>query len=263
MGVINHKGQKMPEQINAVTAGVILIGNELLSGQTLDKNLGHIAKTLFPLGIYIKEATVIPDCKDTIIKTVRNYSNRFTYVFTTGGIGPTHDDITSESIAAAFNLPHVLHPEAHKILAHRYNEDELNASRLRMAMMPEGAALIENTVSKAPGFRIKNVYVMAGIPSIMHSMLEHSVPTLKCGKPLIKKMVFCDIVEGLIAGKLQDLQNAYPGVEIGSYPHWPDGKPQGVRITLIGLEPHKIEQAGKELLTICQSYGAHAEFIEA
>ena len=245
-----------------ITAGVIIIGNEILSGQTQDKNLTYIVQHLAPLGIHVHEAIIIPDSKETIIKTVRDYSSRFTYVFTTGGIGPTHDDITAECIAEAFDRPHVLHPEAHKILQHKYNEDELNEARLRMAVMPEEAELILDKATYSLGFRLDNVYVMAGIPSIMHGMLESLLPTLKTGRKWFKKLISCTIAEGQIAAQLRQIQDQYPAVEIGSYPNWTKTEPKSLRLSVRSFDAQMTNQVAEEILRICKSYDATVSIIE-
>jgi molybdenum cofactor synthesis domain-containing protein len=245
-----------------VTAGVIIIGNELLSGQTQDKNLPYIIEHLAPLGIHVQEAIIIPDLKATIIKTVRDYSSRFTYVFTTGGIGPTHDDITPECIAEAFHRPHVPHPEAHKILQQKYCDSDLNESRLRMAIMPEGAEVILDKSTQSLGFRLNNVYVMAGIPRIMHGMLESVLPTLKSGRKWFKKFIACTIAEGQIAAALRQLQDQYPKVEIGSYPHWIEGKPCSLRLSVRSFDASTTNQVAEEILTICKTYDANVTLIE-
>ena len=166
------------------TAGIILIGNELLSGQTADLNLNHIAKKLFNHGIDLMETIVIPDLEDEIIRVVRDYSKRFSYVFTTGGIGPTHDDITAETLSKAFGRAYTQNQQAYEILRAKYGDKDFTDSRGRMTMMPEGSELIYNDATAAPGFRVENVYVMAGIPYIMQTMLDHAldkmIPSLLC-----------------------------------------------------------------------------------
>ncbi|MDG1666113.1 MAG: competence/damage-inducible protein A, partial [Hellea sp.] len=154
-----------------ITAGIVVIGDELLSGRTQDSNISYIAKWLEPLGIRVEEARIIKDCESIIVNTVREFSKRFTYIFTTGGIGPTHDDITADAIAKAFNLSIDIRKDAVCMLKQRYSDKELNKARLRMARIPKGASLIKNPVSQAPGFQVSNVFTLAGIPSIMRAML--------------------------------------------------------------------------------------------
>lgn len=206
-----------------VTAAVLVIGDEILSGRTKDRNIGYIAEYLTTIGIDLREARIVPDVIGEIADAVNALRNRYTYVFTTGGIGPTHDDITADGIALAFGLPVVHHPRAVEILK-EYLGDRINEARLRMARMPEGAELIENTVSKAPGWRIGNVHVMAGIPSVMQAMLDAIAPTLKTGTKMLSVTIEgTDLKEGDVGGPLTEIQNANPGVLIGSYPSF-DGK---------------------------------------
>lgn len=244
------------ENLPPITAGIILIGNELLSGQTQDKNMNYIAKKLADLHIDLLETIVIPDREEDIIRVVRDHHHRFTYVFTTGGIGPTHDDITAEAISKAFNRPYVLHPEARKILADKYGQEELNDSRRRMAMMPEGASLIFNDVSNAPGFKIENVFVMAGIPSIMQSMMDYVVPTLQRGPERYKTVMFYDIKEGQIAPGLRQIQQQYPNILIGSYPHWPKGTHEGLKISIQGHDQQEVQKAADEIIRLCREFNA-------
>src|SRR5437762_12400297 len=169
----------------APTAAVLLIGDEILSGRTKDKNLGFIADYLTALGIDLKEARIVPDIEDEIVAAVNALRARYTYVFTTGGIGPTHDDITADAIAKAFGVPIAVDERAVAMLLERIPKADLNEARLRMARIPQGATLIPNSVSKAPGFSMGNVHVMAGVPSIMHAMLDALGPTLPTGKKML------------------------------------------------------------------------------
>lgn len=200
------------------TACIIIIGNEVLSGRTQDKNLSWLAKGLNDCGIRLTEARVIPDVKQTIIDTVNSCRQTFAYVFTTGGIGPTHDDITSDSIAAAFGVALERNREAEAILEKHYGKDQLNAARLKMAEIPAGASLIMNPVSAAPGFRIGNVFVMAGVPSIMQAMFDNVRHELKGGSKMLSRTISAYVTEGVIAAKLTAIQDKFPEVEIGSYP---------------------------------------------
>ena len=201
-----------------VTAAILVIGDEILSGRTKDKNIGYIAEYLTNIGIDLREARVVPDVIGEIADAVNALRHRYTYVFTTGGIGPTHDDITADGIAHAFGLPVVHHPRAVEILT-EFLGDRINEARLRMARMPEGADLIENAVSKAPGWRIGNVHVMAGIPSVMQGMLDAIAPTLKTGTKMQSVTVEGrGLKEGDVGGPLGEIQQAHPGVMIGSYP---------------------------------------------
>ncbi|OHC82154.1 MAG: molybdopterin-binding protein [Rhodospirillales bacterium RIFCSPLOWO2_12_FULL_67_15] len=208
-----------------VTACLIVIGNEVLSGRTQDANLQYLAKALNDIGVRLMEARVIPDVEATIVATVNECRAKFDHVITTGGIGPTHDDITSASIAKAFGVRHVRNPQAEARLRRHYaRPEDLNAQRLRMAEMPEGAELIDNPVSVAPGFRIGNVIVLAGVPRIMQAMFEGFRHRLRGGAPMLSRTVVAQVPEGKMAAGLGAAQAAHPGVEIGSYPFFRDGK---------------------------------------
>jgi molybdenum cofactor synthesis domain-containing protein len=202
------------------TAAVLLIGDEILSGRTKDKNLGFIADYLTVLGIDLKEARVVPDIEEEIVTAVNALRRRFTYVFTTGGIGPTHDDITADAVAKAFGVPIDHHPEAVEILLAHFKQigREPNEARLRMARAPKGATLINNPVSKAPGFQIGNVFVLAGIPKVMNAMMEELAPRLERGTPVISHTVTVQGGEGDVAKPLKEIQEQFPQVIIGSYP---------------------------------------------
>lgn len=202
-----------------VTAGVILIGDELLSGRTQDTNLSTIARWLEPLGVQLGEARIIADNAAIISAAVRHFSERFDYVFTTGGIGPTHDDITADCIAAAFGLGISERADAIEALRERYDLDELNAARRRMARIPDGASLIKNPVSQAPGFQTKNVFTLAGVPSIMRGMLPDIEHRIKGGAKVFSRTVTASgIGEGDAAAPLAEIETAHKGVSIGSYP---------------------------------------------
>ncbi|MBN2752507.1 MAG: competence/damage-inducible protein A [Rhodospirillaceae bacterium] len=199
------------------TAGVIIIGNEILSGRTKDENLPYLAKALCEHGIPVREAHIIPDLEEVIVATVNAVRERCTYVFTTGGIGPTHDDITAASIAKAFGVPFIRHPEAAATLEAYYGDD-INTARMRMADLPQDATLIPNPVSAAPGFRIGNVHVLAGVPRIMQAMFDGIVHTLTGGPPVLSRAVSATAREGDIAETLRTIQASYPSVDLGSYP---------------------------------------------
>jgi molybdenum cofactor synthesis domain-containing protein len=202
----------------AANACMIVIGNEILSGRTQDKNLAWIAKELNESGIKLVEARFIPDVREVIIETVNHCRAKFTYVFTSGGIGPTHDDITTECIAAAFGVAVKRHKQAEAVLTAHYGVENLNASRLKMADIPEGASLIANPVSAAPGFRLENVFVMAGVPSILQAMFANIKGDLKGGAKTLSRTISAYVTEGVLAEKLTAIQNNAPDVEIGSYP---------------------------------------------
>lgn len=229
------------------TACLLVIGNEVLSGRTQDANIRFVATRLGEIGIPLREVRIIPDVRDTIVETVNAVRAKFDYVFTTGGIGPTHDDITAECVAAAFGLPWEPHPEAWaRMAAHYARQDppaEFNAARQRMATMPRGATLIDNPVSVAPGFIIGNVHVMAGVPRIMQGMLEGLLPKLKGGIPVQSRAVHAaGMMEGRIAEGLARIQADFPDLDIGSYPYY---RPQGNGVTLVakGTDAARAEAA--------------------
>jgi len=205
---------------DSVTAALIVIGDEILSGRTKDVNIGAVADFCTDLGIDLKEVRVISDETDEIVDAVNALRARYTYVFTTGGIGPTHDDITADAVAKAFGVALPINAQARAMLESRWKETgtEVNEARLRMARIPEGADLIVNSVSAAPGFRIGNVHVMAGVPIIMRAMLEALTPTLKGGKKVMSVTVKAAVGEGTVGGPLGELQLQYPDVKMGSYP---------------------------------------------
>lgn len=237
-----------------ITAALVVIGNEILSGRTQDKNLSYIATKLNAVGIQLREARVVPDITSEIVVAVNALREEFDYVFTTGGIGPTHDDITSASIAEAFKVPLYRHPEAEAALRAHYQGKELNEARLKMADVPHGAELIPNTVTTAPGFRMGNVFVMAGVPRIMHAMLDAILPHLKGGAPMLSVSITTDLPEGNIASDLTEIQNMYPGIEIGSYPMYEQGK---LSTTLVLRSPDAAlnDAARKEIETMIESCG--------
>lgn len=208
-----------------VTASMIVIGDEILSGRTKDRNIGHLADILTAIGIDLVEVRIVADDEAAIVEAVNALRARTDYVFTSGGIGPTHDDITADSISKAFGLPCQHDEKALAMLAEHYAKRgiEFTEARKRMARMPVGAAHIDNPVSLAPGFRIENVHVMAGVPAIFQAMLDNVVPTLKAGTKLISTTIHCPYGEGTIGGPLGDIQMAHPDTIIGSYPKYQDG----------------------------------------
>jgi molybdenum cofactor synthesis domain-containing protein len=217
------------------TACLLVIGNEVLSGRTRDANIQFLATGLGNLGIPMREVRVIPDVPETIISTVNEVRGKFDYVFTTGGIGPTHDDITGECIAAAFGVPWEPHPIAWPRMAASYKPGEFNAARQRMATMPRGAALIENSISVAPGFQMENVYVMAGVPRVMQSMFEWLAPRLEGGAKIEMRAVHVlGLPEGVIADGLGAIQKRYPDLDLGSYPFY---RPTGGGVALVAKGP--------------------------
>jgi len=237
-----------------VTAAIIIIGNEILSGRTQDANLAYIAKGLNEVGVTLREVRVIPDVEATIVATVNELRAAFAYVFTTGGIGPTHDDITSECIAKAFGVPWVVHPEAHKHFLSFYAPAELNEARMRMATTPEGASLVYNPVSRAPGFRMGNVYVFAGIPRVMQGMFDTVKGELKGGKPMLSRTIGTALAEGVLAKSLGEIQSRYTDIEIGSYPIMRRGA-FGVNLVLRGREPSRLGVAAAEVAAMVRALG--------
>jgi molybdenum cofactor synthesis domain-containing protein len=207
-----------------ITAAMLAIGDELLSGRTKDKNIGHLATVLTAVGIELKEVRIVADDEEDIVAALNALRKRFTYVFTSGGIGPTHDDITADSISKAFGVPCIHDPRAMKLLADSYaaRNMDFNETRQRMARMPQGSELVENKVSVAPGFIIGNVHAMAGVPSVFETMLDVVLPSLRTGTVLKSLAIHCPFGEGIIGGPLRDIQKAHPDTIIGSYPKMTD-----------------------------------------
>jgi molybdenum cofactor synthesis domain-containing protein len=237
-----------------VTACVLIIGNEILSGRTQDVNLAYIATGLNEVGVALREARVIPDVAKVIVATLNEVRAEFDYVFTTGGIGPTHDDITSECVARAFGVPWVLHPDAHKLFLEHYKPGELNEARLRMAHTPEGASLIPNPVSRAPGFRMGNVFVMAGIPRVMQAMFDAAKQQLKGGRPVLSRTVSCHLPEGIIAKGLGEIQGRYADLDIGSYPFYRRGE-FGTSLVLRGRDRERLAAGTEEVVALVRGLG--------
>lgn len=208
-----------------VTAAMVVIGDEILSGRTKDRNIGHLADVLTAIGIDLREVRIVADDQEAIVEAVNALRARNDYVFTTGGIGPTHDDITADSISAAFGVECRYDERAYAMLEAHYAERglEFTQARKRMARMPVGAVHIDNPISIAPGFRIGNVHVMAGVPAIFQAMLDNVVPTLKGGAKLLSEAVHCPYGEGTIGGPLAEIQKRHPDTIIGSYPKYQDG----------------------------------------
>ncbi|MEK0084173.1 competence/damage-inducible protein A [Benzoatithermus flavus] len=234
-----------------VTAAVIIIGNEILSGRTQDANLAFLAQELGEIGVRLREARVVADEEDAIVEAVNACRARYDHVFTTGGIGPTHDDITSAAIATAFQRAHRRHPEAERRLRAYYPPEKLNEARLKMADMPEGAELIDNPVSVAPGFRIENVYVLPGVPSILQAMFAGLKPRLEGGAPVRSRTVTVLCPEGEIAKPLGEIQSRHPSIEIGSYPFMQQGR-FGTSLVFRGTDETAIRAAAEELLTLAR-----------
>lgn len=236
------------------TAAVLVIGNEILSGRTRDANLAFLGGRLAALGIRLREARVVEDIEADIVRALNDLRAQVDDVFTTGGIGPTHDDITGESIAKAFGVKWVLHPEAHKILLDHYGPEKLNAARLRMAHTPEGASLIANPVSKAPGVRIGNVYILAGIPAIAQAMFQSLKHELGGGPPLLSATVTAYAAEGIVAAGLEAIQKRYPALDIGSYPFQQQGR-FGTQLVVRGTDKAALLAARDEIAHLVKDLG--------
>jgi len=241
------------------TACLLVIGNEVLSGRTRDANVQFLATRLGEIGIPLREVRVIPDIRATIVGTLREVSKKFDHVFTTGGIGPTHDDITSECVAEAFDVPWEKQPEAWSRLAAWYAERgdpaEFNPARQRMATMPRGARLITNAVSIAPGFSIENVHVMAGVPRIMRAMFDALAPTLAGGPPIVSRTLHADgLLEGRIAEGLATIQARYPALDIGSYPYHRSGG-GGVALVAKGNDTEVVVAAARDIAALIRACG--------
>jgi molybdenum cofactor synthesis domain-containing protein len=225
-----------------VTAAILVIGDEILSGRTKDKNIGYIAEYMTNIGVDVREVRVVPDIEEEVVTTLNHLRKRYTYVFTTGGIGPTHDDITADCVAKAFGVSIDVDPRAKALLLTRIAEKDLNEARLRMARIPAGADLILNKVSAGPGFRIGNVHVMAGVPSIMQAMLDEVAPTLKTGVKLLSESIRANCREGDIGTPLGAIAKEHPDTMIGSYPFNDDGKPN-TNIVVRSRDPEKLAAA--------------------
>ncbi len=209
-----------------VTAAILVIGDEILSGRTKDKNIGYIADILNAAGIDLKEVRVVSDDEADIINALSALRTRYTYVFTTGGIGPTHDDITADCVAKAFNVELLENEQAMALLLERIKPEDMNKARRRMARIPVGASLIKNAISKAPGFQLENVIVMAGVPAVMQSMLDDVLPRLQTGVKMLSESIDATgLKEGGYAAALGEIQKSHQGIIIGSYPSLqPDGR---------------------------------------
>ena len=241
------------------TACLLIIGNEVLSGRTRDANLQFLATRLGEIGIGLREVRVIPDVEATIVGTVNEVRRLFDHVFTTGGIGPTHDDITSECIARAFGVPWEPQPVAWERLSGHYARQtppgDFNAARQRMATMPRGCVLIDNGVSIAPGFSMENVHVMAGVPRIMQAMFEILAPTLAGGVPVKSHTVYATgLMEGAIAAGLEAIQHRFPQLDIGSYPYYRPGG-NGVALVAKGTEAEAVAAAGAAITAFIEAMG--------
>jgi molybdenum cofactor synthesis domain-containing protein len=249
----------MSEQIT--TACVLVIGNEILSGRTQDTNLNHIARQLNEWGIRVREARVIPDVVEIIVSAVQEASRRFDYVFTTGGIGPTHDDITADCVANAFEVELVEHPEIAARIRQREAPPDVMASRLRMALVPDGARLIENATGGPQGFAIGNVYVMAGIPMVMQAMLSTLEGQLDGSAPVRSRSVTAFLGESQIAGPLGQIQARYPHIDLGSYPFSREGR-YGTSLVMRGTDAGDLDAMLEDVKSIIVDAGETPRDIE-
>ncbi len=231
-------------KMDIVTAAILVIGDEILSGRTKDKNIGYIAEYLTAIGIDLKEVRVVSDEEPEIIAALDALRARYTYVFTTGGIGPTHDDITADCVAKAFGAPLEFHPEAVAIMKERTAKmgGELNEARMRMTRIPKGAALVANKVSGAPGFWIGNVIVMAGVPSIMQGMLDEVAPHLKTGIKMLSDSIRADAKEGDVGTELGLVAKAFPDTMIGSYPFIDEQNGPNTNIVVRSRDPQRLKE---------------------
>src|SRR5262245_43669957 len=249
----------MPDTSKTVTACILVIGNEILSGRTKDANIQYLATELGTLGIRVLECRVIPDIEDTIVATVNDVRARFDYVFTTGGIGPTHDDITADCIAKAFGVGISEHPEAIARMTRHYGDAALfTPARRRMARVPHGGSLVDNPVSVAPGFQMDNVFTFAGIPKVAEAMFQSMKHRLVGGEPVRSRTVRTNLPEGIIAEPLGDLQKRYADLDIGSYPAFRNGRPS-VSLVLRGIDDARIAAAVTELLDTIRGMKGEAE----
>jgi len=244
-----------------VTAAILVIGNEILSGRTKDANIQYLATELGQLGVRVMECRVIPDIEATVVATVNELRAKFDYVFTTGGIGPTHDDITADCIAKAFGVGISEHPEAVARMTRHYGDPALfTPARRRMARVPHGGTLVDNPVSVAPGFQMENVFTFAGIPAVAQGMFQSMKHRLVGGDPVLARTVRTNLPEGIIAEPLGALQKRYEDIDIGSYPAFRNGRPS-VSLVLRGTDDARLAAASAELiLTIKEMNGEAEEF---
>jgi molybdenum cofactor synthesis domain-containing protein len=237
----------MSDSQQSVTAAILVIGDELLSGRTKDTNVGHIAETMTGIGVDLREVRFVPDVEEEIVAALNALRKRYTYIFTTGGIGPTHDDITADAVAKAFGVKIDHDPRAVALLKERFTDGELNEARMRMARIPDGAEL----VSKAPGFWIGNVIVMAGVPSIMRAMLDHVVPQLKTGVKTLSETIDAGLKEGDIASDLREIAKNHPDTTIGSYPYMSE-KGFATRVVVRSRDAVKLAAAKTDVETMTE-----------
>tara|TARA_B100000029_G_scaffold500666_1_gene572752 strand:+ start:1386 stop:2138 length:753 start_codon:yes stop_codon:yes gene_type:complete len=238
----------MEKDNTTAKAAIIVIGNEILSGRTQDVNVSFLSKWLNEVGVKVIEVRIIEDNEESIVKNVNELRNKFKYIFTTGGIGPTHDDITSKSIAKAFNLKYDFHKEAYEILEKYYTPEKFNEGRKKMAKIPSGAKLIYNPSSGAPGFIVKNIFCLPGVPAILESMVHGLKGTIIGGKKILSQTITVQTVESEIAKPLEDVQKQFKNVEIGSYPFFRLGK-IGVSIVVRSTKKNEIDECNKQIVS--------------
>jgi molybdenum cofactor synthesis domain-containing protein len=246
----------MDTQAKTWTAAVLVIGDEILSGRTQDTNVNYIARFLGARGIDLKQARMVGDVETEIVAALNALRAAHDFVFTTGGIGPTHDDITADAVAATFGVGIGYHPEAYALLEARYPPGEFNEMRKRMARVPEGATLVKNSVSTAPGFHIGNVFVLAGVPAIARAMLEALDPILPRGALVHSITIGADIGEGQVAGGLAAIQKAHPAVALGSYPQYRADGGYGVQLVARGRDAAAVEAAAEGIEALLVELGA-------
>jgi molybdenum cofactor synthesis domain-containing protein len=234
---------------NIVTAGFVMIGDELLSGRTADQNLNFLAKNLTEIGIVLSEVRVVQDATQDIIDAVTALREKYDYVFTSGGIGPTHDDITTAAIAKAFDTKLIQHQTALEILIKHYGKDNVNEARAKMAIIPQGANLLDNPVSSAPGFRIENVFVMAGVPKIFQAMFAAAAKELICGEKIISREITTSFTESIFATDFANLQKKYPQIAMGSYPF-----DSGSSLVFRGSSHEELEESYLEMIKILEKW---------
>jgi molybdopterin-biosynthesis enzyme MoeA-like protein len=233
----------MADAPRIITAALLIIGDEILSGRTKDKNIGYIAEYCTNIGIDLREVRVVADVEEEIVAAVNALRTRYTYLFTTGGIGPTHDDITADCVAKAFGVPIDVDPRAVALMRERFKPEDLNEARLRMARIPEGAALVHNSYNKVPGFKLGNVIVMAGVPVIMQAMLDAVAPTLETGVKLLSNTVRAGMREGDVGEALRAIAKAHPDTMIGSYPFWNEGGLPDTNLVIRSRDPEALAAA--------------------
>jgi len=249
------------DQGATVTAALLIIGDEILSGRTRDANLHYLATWLNEIGIQLMEVRVVPDDQDEIADAVNALRQKFTYLFTTGGIGPTHDDITVDSIAYALNVPVIVNPVADQLLRDYYNDGEYTPARQRMARTPEGAELVNNPISIAPGIRVGNIFILAGVPKIMQAMLEGVRPHLKGGKKMLTAALTIRAPESKMAERLAATQDSHSNTSIGSYPFYKDGA-GGTQIVVRSFDAKAIDRAMADVRQIAIDMGFdHADVV--